>query len=300
MTVDGSIQVIVNAVAGTADKPAFLDQLKQHLNGDPRWRISIANSGPSLSNLVREAVASDSLVVVAAGGDGTVNTVASALVGTSKILGVLPIGTLNHFAKDLNLPLELGDALQAIAEGDIIEVDVAEVNGHIFLNNSSLGLYPHIVKERQKYQRLGAGKWPAFVWAAFSVLRRYPFVDVRLMLDGMTFERRTPFVFIGNNHYEMEGFRIGARSSLEQQELSLYTTNRTSRWGLLILGLRALFRRLRFDSDFLEVATREIWIDTRHRHVRVAVDGEVTVLTPPLHYRILPQSLRVMVPPTVS
>jgi YegS/Rv2252/BmrU family lipid kinase len=300
MSDEGSIQVIVNAVAGTVGDLAFLDELKQHLNGDRRWRISIADSGPSLSNLVREASASGSRVVVAAGGDGTVNTVASALVGTSKILVVLPTGTLNHFAKDLNLPLDLATAIDTIARGDIIAVDVAEVNGHRFLNNSSLGLYPHIVEERQKQQRLGSSKWAAFIWAALSVLRRYPFVEVKLTLAGMSFERRTPFVFIGNNRYEMEGLRIGGRSSLEQKELSLYTTNRTSRWGLLILALRALFSRLRNDSDFLEVSANEIWIHTRHRRVRVALDGEVTILTPPLHYRILPQSLRVMVPRSVS
>jgi diacylglycerol kinase family enzyme len=296
MAIDASIHVIVNASAGSPENTAFIDQLKQSVNEDRRFRISIAETGPALQALAKEAVENDSRVVVAAGGDGTVNTVASSLVGTSKILGVLPTGTLNHFAKDLGLPLSLSDAIDAIARGNSTVVDVGEVNGHVFLNNSSLGLYPHIVEERDKQQRLGTGKWSAFFWAAFSVLRRYPFVDVRLTLEGLTVERRAPFVFIGNNRYEMEGFNIGARSRLNAKELSLYTTNRISRFGLLLLGLRALFRRLRNDSDFLEATAREIWIHTRHSRLRVALDGEVRVLTPPLHYRILPQSLRVIVP----
>lgn len=296
MSIDASIQVIVNASAGSTENTAFIDQLKQSVNHDRRFRISIAETGQALLALAKEAVENDSRVVVAAGGDGTVNTVASPLVGTSKILGVLPTGTLNHFAKDLGLPLSLSDAIKTIAKGNSTFVDVGEVNGHVFLNNSSLGLYPHIVAERDKHQRLGSGKWSAFFWAAFSVLRRYPFVDVRLTLEGLTVERRAPFVFIGNNRYEMEGFNIGARSRLNAKELSLYTTNRISRFGLFLLGLRALFRRLRNDSDFLEATAREIWIHTRHRHLRVALDGEVRVLTPPLHYRILPQSLRVIVP----
>jgi diacylglycerol kinase family enzyme len=133
------------------------------------------------------------------------------------------------------------------------------------------------------------------VWAAVSVLRRYPFVDVRLTLDGFSVSRRTPFVFIGNNRYEMEGLNIGGRSRLDANELSLYTSNRISRFGLLLLGLRALFKRLRNDSDFLEVTAREISIHSRHRRLHVALDGEVRVLTPPLHYRIVPQSLRVIV-----
>ncbi|HSE33690.1 MAG TPA: diacylglycerol kinase family protein [Pyrinomonadaceae bacterium] len=296
MNIDGSIQVIVNAGAGPIESIAFIDQLKQSVNGDRRWRISIAETGSALAALSKEAVSNNSRVVVAAGGDGTVNTVAGCIVGTPKILGVLPTGTLNHFAKDLRLPLDLPEAIETIARGNTAVVDVGEVNGHVFVNNSSLGLYPHIVEERDKQQRLGSGKWAAFLWAALSVLRRYPFVDVRLTLGGMSVERRTPFVFVGNNRYEMEGLSIGARAHLDGQQLSLYTTKRISRWGLFVLGLRALFRRLRNDNDFLEASAKEIWIHTRHRHLRVALDGEVRILTPPLHYRILPQSLRVIVP----
>lgn len=295
----GSIQVIVNACAGTTEQTALIDELKQRVNGDRRFHISIAETGPALSALSKEAVANDSQIVVAAGGDGTVNTVAGHLVGTPKILGVLPTGTLNHFAKDLRLPLALPEAIETIARGKTAAIDVGEVNGHFFVNNSSLGLYPHIVEEREKQQRLGSGKWSAFLWATLSVLRRYPFVDVQLTLDGMSVSRRTPFVFIGNNRYEMEGLNIGARSRLNGKELSLYTSNRISRFGLLLLGLRALFKRLRNDSDFLEVTAREISIHSRHRRLRVALDGEVRVLTPPLHYRVVPQSLRVVVPDQV-
>jgi diacylglycerol kinase family enzyme len=296
MTVDGPIDVVVNAIAGSAECTALVDELRSLVNHDSRWRIAIAFSGAELQRLVDHAVKSDSRIVVAAGGDGTLNAVANRLVGTSKALGVLPLGTLNHFARDLHLPLNLAEAVATIAEGNTIEVDTADVNGHKFVNNSSLGLYPHIVTERKKNQRLGWGKWPAFLWAAMSVLRRYPFVDVRLSVDGMNIKRRTPFVFIGNNRYEMEGFNIGARASFHEHQLSLYTTNQTNRIGLMFLALRALFKRLRTDNDFLEVCTTEIWINTRHRRLRVALDGEVTVLLPPLHYTLLPHSLRVIVP----
>jgi len=113
-------------------------------------------------------------------------------------------------------------AAQTIVEGYAINVDVGEVNRRIFLNNSSLGLYPTIVREREKQQRLGAGKWPAFVWAAVAALRRYPFLDVRLSADGKEFSRRTPFVFVGNNEYLMERLTIGMRECLDKGQLSLY------------------------------------------------------------------------------
>jgi diacylglycerol kinase family enzyme len=300
MTANGSIHLIVNASAGSVDQTPLIDELRERLKHDSRWRISVAGTGAALSDLAKEAAAGTAQIVVAAGGDGTLSTIASHLVGTSKILGVLPAGTLNHFAKDLNLPLDLNTALQIINAGHYTLVDVGQVNGMIFLNNSSLGLYPHIVKEREKQQRLGAGKWSAFFWAVWSVMRRYAFVDVRLFVEGVIVEQRTPFVFVGNNIYEMEGLQVGARSRLDTGLLSLYATTRISRFGLFLLGLRALFRRLRNDKDFLQATAHEIWIHTGHRRLRVAHDGEVTVLTPPLHYRILPQSLRVIVPPSVS
>jgi diacylglycerol kinase family enzyme len=141
------------------------------------------------------------------------------------------------------------------------------------------------------------GKWPAYVLAAISVLRRYPFLDIRLSVDGDQIKSRTPFVFIGNNEYEMESLNIGGRACLDAGELSLYMTNRISRLGLIRLALRALIGGLRQEKDFLAMCTKEIWIGTKHQHVRVALDGEVILIKPPLHYRVRHRELRVLAPP---
>ena len=218
------------------------------------------------------------------------------LFRANKTLGILPFGTMNHFAKDLLIPLDLEHAVAMIVAGHESRVDVGEVNGRTFINNSSLGLYPSIVREREKQQRLGWGKWPAYVWAALAVLRRYPFLDIRLSVDGKELTSRTPFVFIGNNEYEMETLNVGGRACLDKGELSLYMTNRTGRLGLIRLALRALLGGLRQEKDFLALCTKEIWIETKHKRVRVALDGEVTVMEPPLHYRVRPGALRVLAP----
>ena len=258
--------------------------------------IALARSGHEISSLAQRAAKSDAQLVVAGGGDGTVNAIAAELVGTDKSLGVLPLGTLNHFAKDLRIPLEIEAAAAIIVTGHSVKVDVAEVNGKIFINNSSLGLYPSIVREREKQQRLGSGKWSAFLWAAIAVLRRYPFLNVKLSVDGDELTRRTPFVFIGNNEYEMESFNVGARSCLTAGKLSLYITNRTGRLGLIRLAWHALFGGLRNEKEFLALYAQEIWIATKHHRLRVAMDGEVTHFKPPLHYRVRPLALRVIVP----
>jgi diacylglycerol kinase family enzyme len=236
-------------------------------------------------------------IVAAGGGDGTMNAVASVVAGTGTMFGVLPMGTLNHFAKDLGIPLGLDDAIRNVAEGKAVPVDVGEVNERIFLNNSSLGLYPDIVRDRELQQRrLGRGKWLAALWATISALRRYPFLSVRLTLDDTLHLRRTPFVFIGNNEYTMEGLSIGERSRLNGGKLSLYVAQRPDRLGLVRLAWRALCGRLAQERDFDVVTTESMQIDTRKKRIRVATDGEVTVMLTPLRYRIRPAALMVIVP----
>jgi len=243
------------------------------------------------------AVARRPRLIVAGGGDGTVSTVAATLVDTGIVFGVLPLGTLNHFAKDLGIPLELDGAVAVLAHGEAAPVDVGEVNGRIFVNNSGLGLYPDIVHDRERQQkRLGRGKWPAFAWAMLAALRRYPFLGVTLVIDGKEVLRRTPFVFIGNNEYRMEGFAIGERSGMEDGLLSLYVAQRPGRWRLLQLAIRALTGRLRQARDFDAILATEIVVQSKKKRLRVAADGEVTVMTPPLHYRVRPASLVVMRP----
>ena len=291
------VKVIINAQSGFDEKEPVRRRLAEIFHQSQiACDISLARNGLEISNLAQEAAGANWQIVVAGGGDGTVNAVASAVAGSDKTLGVLPLGTLNHFARDLKIPNDLERAARTIVSGHTVRVDVGEVNGRIFLNNSSLGLYPTIVREREKNKKLGSGKWPAFVWAAVTALRRYPFLDVRLSADGKEFRRRTPFVFVGNNEYAMERLNIGVRDCLDKGQLSLYIAHRTGRWGLVRLALRALLGRLREEKDFLALCTKEIRIQTRHKRLRVAFDGEVDVMETPLHYRVRPGALRVIVP----
>ncbi|NMM37310.1 MAG: diacylglycerol kinase family lipid kinase [Glaciimonas sp.] len=293
-----SIPVVINAASGNGHAAEWVDTLAAKFRASGlNAHITLAKSGDEIALTVQRALAANAPIIVAGGGDGTINKVASMLVGSGSVLGVLPLGTLNHFAKDLGIPLQLDEAIEHIAAGHTTLVDTGEVNGKIFLNNSSLGLYPDIVREREKQQqRLGRGKWLAFFWASMMALRRFPFLQVRLSMDGKQHLRRTAFVFIGNNAYLMEGFNIGARTCLNTGQLSLYVSHHTGRFGILRLAISALFGRIRQAKDFDVVSTKEILIETHHKHLRVATDGEVNVMETPLQYRIRPAALRVLVP----
>ena len=246
---------------------------------------------------VRDAVGSDADIVVLGGGDGTLNAGALAMVGGSKPLGVLPLGTLNHFAKDLGIPADLDAAVETIRAGHVMDVDVAEVNGRIFLNNSSIGLYPIAVEEREELRhRTGGGKWLAMLRASADVFRRFPLLEVTLPMEGREVRLTTPFVFVGNNRYEMNLLTLGTRSSLQRGELSVYVPRNGSRMGLLQLAFRALLGRLDQERDFHSTAVPSIEIRTRRRSLRVSLDGEVTQMTSPIRFLIRPRALRVLAP----
>ena len=291
-----SVKIIISAGAGPGDNTKATERLADIFKDQIDIDISLARSGAEVIELARKAAREPYQIIVAAGGDGTVNSVAAAVIDSDKILGVLPLGTLNHFARDLGIPSDLEQAVRTIIAGHTIEVDAAEVNNRIFVNNSSLGLYPMIVREREKRQRLGFGKWPAFVWATIQALRRNPFLDVRLRVNGELLDRTTPFVFVGNNEYAMDLFNIGLRNRLDRGELSIYITHGTSRLKLIGLALRAVVGRLRNDKDFLALRSDEVKIQTARKRVRVAFDGEIEVMEAPLQYRIRSRALRVIVP----
>ncbi len=296
---DTRVSVIVNASSGSPKISGFsADLAGRFKSAGVEAEIRLVKPDEIVAEVRRAVIVKPDLIVIG-GGDGTLNAAAPMLVDTDTALGILPFGTFNHFAKDLHIPLDLDGAVRTIADGQTLKVDVGAVNDRFFLNNSSLGLYPKVVAERDALrQQLGREKWPALIWAGFVVFRRYPLLDVRIDIDGTALARRTPFVFVGNNRYEMEGFRIGERARLDEAVLSLYVANRTGRLGLLRLAMRALFKRLKQSKDFDMTSAKSFGVETRRDRLRVANDGELCYMRAPLLYRVLPAALSVVVPGT--
>jgi diacylglycerol kinase family enzyme len=221
--------------------------------------------------------------------------VAGAFAGTDTAIGILPVGTLNHFARDLNIPDELEKAVATIVTARVTRVDAAEVNGLIFVNNSSIGVYPNAVEIRETLRKAGRGKWIAMAMATWRILRTYRGVRVELTTDGGHIAARTPFVFVGNNEYVVEGLQIGAREHLTGGQLFVYLAPRITTRHLPMLLLRALLGRAMKAHEFERIATTALTIETSsRRRITVSLDGETTTLTLPLHYQSRPGALRVI------
>ncbi len=292
------VHVIINAGSGSVLGDETAQSLRERFIAfGIKAEVHLARSGKEIVQLAREAAAGEADLIVAGGGDGTISTVAIEASAAGKTLGILPLGTLNNFSKDLGIPQNLNAAVRVIAEGEVHQIDLAEVNGRIFINNSSIGLYPKMVVRREQQQvKLGRGKWAAAFWASLRLFRISPFLKVDIELDGKVFERKTPFVFVGNNEYEMDMYNIGRRPSLEGGKLSLYFLHRQGRTGLLMLLWKTLTGGLKQWKDFEAVETEHVTIRARRKRIRVAFDGETDIMQPPLEYRIRPKALKVIVP----
>jgi diacylglycerol kinase family enzyme len=253
--------------------------------------------GDQVEVALRAFVGKQPDAVIAGGGDGTVSAAADALAGTGIPLGVLPLGTLNHFAKDAGIPLMPEDAARLIARPSFQTIDLAEVNGRHFINNSSIGLYPRMVRIREEQRiRLGRGKWPAMLSAFIHVFRRPTCIALQVRANGESAEREVPFVFIGNNIYRFDLFTLGGREALDAGVLSLYTAKRCGRFSLLRLATRAVLNRLDQGRDFEARAVPDVVIDIPRPRIRAACDGEIMTLAPPLRYRIHPGALKIIAP----
>jgi diacylglycerol kinase family enzyme len=297
----GWVAVVLNDSSGTGDCAPRAKRMEEILTRAGReGRVTVARGGAQLRSAMESAVREGCDLLVAGGGDGTINTAASVLMGHDIPLGVLPLGTLNHFAKDLSIPLELDDAAQVALQGTECRVDVGEVNGRVFLNNSSIGVYPAIVRMRERYQATGLGKWVAALWSSLVVLRRNPFMAVRITVDEVAAVRRTPFVFIGNNEYRMAGLHAGSRDTLVGKHLAVYVLNAERRIGLLQLGWQVLVKGVDQVKELDLLTVDETTIETRRPWLSVALDGEVVPMRSPLEYRIRPGALRVRTSPETS
>ncbi len=238
----------------------------------------------------------DPLLIVG-GGDGTVSAAAGALADTATRLAVLPLGTLNHFARDLGIPTGLPEAAALIAGGSERRVDIAEMNGRTFVNNSAIGVYPLMVADRDlQRERLGRGKRLAMAVAAIRTLARFGHQRLTLSVNDREARVDTPLLFVGNNDYQLELPGAGRREALDDGRLCVVVLRSKTRAGFLAATLRALIGRAR-PGDLVRLdGVERLRVDSRRHQLTVSLDGEVQRVAPPLDYRIRKQALRVIAP----
>src|SRR5581483_228033 len=242
------VTVLLNRGGGAfAADPELASKVGEALrNAGVDADIELVSGGQCTVRCKAIAERGDELLVVG-GGDGTVSAAASALAGTKTLLGILPLGTLNHFARDLKIPADLDEAARLIASGTERPVDVGEMNGRIFINNSAIGLYPLMVVDRDlQRKRLGRSKRLAMIVASLRTLVRFNHHRLTLTVnEERTGHVDTPLLFVGNNDYRTDIGAAGQRDRLDAGELSVFVMRKKTRRGMIAASIRALFDRIR-------------------------------------------------------
>ena len=294
-----SIPVLLNRAGGAlAADPELADRAREALRAAGLEVDVQLLSGGDCAVRCRAIAERGDRIVIVGGGDGTISAAASAIAGTKTILGILPLGTLNHFACDLGLPTDLDEAAKVIARSKERRVDIGEMNGRVFINNSAIGLYPLMIVDRDlQRKRLGRSKRLAMILASLRTLIRFNHHRLTLTVnEERTGRVDTPLLFVGNNDYRLDIGAPGRRERLDGGELCVFVLRKKTRRGLIAASIRAFFGRSRPDDMVRLEHVDRLRVSVPRPQLAVSLDGEVVRAEPPLDYRIRKQGLRVIGP----
>ena len=282
-----------------------------HAEGDRRARISALLDEAGIASKIAVPDGEEDLVVfarkalersgaemlVAAGGDGTIAAVAAASHDAGVPMGVIPQGTFNYFARGLDIPEDMEGAVEVLATGQLHDMPLGEVNGEVFLNNTSLGVYPLILQRRESiYNRWGRSRLAAY-WSVLLALTgfRRP-LKLRLTLDGREVKLRTPLAFVAKSAYQLERFNLDGADAIRDGHFALFTAKGERSIDLVRTALKLAGGSAQNGSDFDLQIARDITIETGHKRTLVARDGEKAMMKTPIRVRLRDAPLRVMVP----
>ena len=284
-----------NPSSGVKASAAELSALEEAAN-DAGLKVVRVTRNLDCTSLIRERMREGTRLFVAAGGDGTINSIIQPLIHTDAILGVIPVGSYNHFAKDLGIPLSWREALEVVFSGATRPIDTARINERFFVNNISMGLYPELVARREEKGR-DYPRWKARLYAAFGTWQKFPHVAVTLDSEHHQEVIRTHVLMISNNSYDLSRLGIQApRPVLEEGRLSVYWLPHMPRLALTRFVAHYLAGRVREAPGFRSFRTSRIKVDSSKQYLHVGVDGELVTMATPLLITIAPQSLCVKVP----
>jgi diacylglycerol kinase family enzyme len=293
-------RVLINDAAGTAREGAVTTHdLAVAFRQAGVDATVVEVEADNLPEAMRDAWRSGVDAIVVGGGDGSTNCAAGVAIADNMVLGVLPMGTFNHFAKDLGMTDDVDEAVHFLASAEITAIDVGEVNGRVFVNNASIGVYPEMVANRDDIRkRRGWGKIRAAPLAVVRTLRRLPVHHLRLTIDDTApVSIETPLLFVGNGSFDDDGVRVGQRTSLEDHRLSAYAIATTSRWRLVVNALQARLGGVAAAPSMIRHAGEHLVVDSDQTSLAIAVDGEPTDLRVPLRFRSRPGALRMLAAP---
>ncbi|OTG68247.1 diacylglycerol kinase [Acinetobacter sp. ANC 4470] len=299
------LTIIYNAKSGfhASNQSEFYEQIVNQLSEYgfeiQSFEISSYSSFDALMQevLARHQHSEDKGVIVAAGGDGTLNAVAASLMGLDIPMGILPLGTFNYVARVLNIPLDLLEAVEVIATGITRNIHVAQINDHIYLNNASLGLYPLFIQKRELYnKRFGRFPLHAYTSGLDVLIRDRKELKLEIEVDHKKYPVKTPLIFFGNNQLQLAEMNLQIAKCAELGQVAGVVIAKSDKLTLFKMLWQLIKGNLEKAPDVYSFAASEVKVHSKRNKLTVAIDGEIVEMQPPLKITVQKNALKVMVP----
>ncbi|MEJ8839315.1 diacylglycerol/lipid kinase family protein [Ramlibacter sp. AN1133] len=301
---DAELFIVMNRGSGKNEKDEVRAAIAAELEGAGRAHRFLPVAAGGIVQACREAARlakEHGGILVAAGGDGTINCAAQAALAQDCPLGVIAQGTFNLFARQHGLPLEAAEAARALLNAQPEPVQVGWVNQRAFLVNASVGLYPKLLADREiAKKKLGRRRWIAMLSALKSLMEWRVRLVLDAELDGRLTQLRTASVFVCNNPLQLQrlGVEEAVVAQLGQGRLAGLLVRGSSAWPKLRMLAAAALGRLAAEPEIESFSLRTLTVGARHaKRLKVATDGEVSWMQLPLRFTVAPRPLLLMLPP---
>lgn len=299
---DEPLFIVLNTGSGSHAEGEVERAIRQRLAAAGRRFVLLpVRDGRRLPATARQAVAqaqAEDGIVVAAGGDGTLNAVSQAVLGSGRPFGILPQGTFNYFGRAFGISQQTDEAVQVLLDAVLKPVAVGLVNDRVFLVNASLGLYPRLLEDREAWkQRFGRSRMVAFWSALVTLSGAHRQLALTLETERGSRALRSPTLVVGNNPLQLEQIGVDETDQLAQGRLVAMTARELTPLALYGLLLRGLLSRLGDAENVITFGFDSLTVRLRgRRRVKVAMDGEICRLPTPLEFRVAPEPLWLLVP----
>ena len=300
-TTKRKIHLIVNPKSGMG-KAGSLAYIAEKLCNEMKMQLVVypIKDPEEIVSQAKKAIAaaknSDD-VVVAAGGDGTIRSVAEIAAGQPVKFAVIPCGTFNFFARTHQVPEDLEEAFKLALTGTTKPVRLGEINGRTFLINASLGLYAKAIEEREENtHRFGRKRLVVIASMIATLLKTHRLLHVTLKTSGVYKLIRTPMIFIGNNALQLRSLALPVSSGLKQDMLAVITLKPVRGWEMIRVIFRGIMKTLRKEERLEQLSTDSLIIETKRKVQTVMLDGELFEMTSPFNIRSVPGALQMVVP----
>lgn len=302
---DTPLFVVFNAAAGAGDKQKIQAAITSVLREAGRHHEFFHADRPeSVAECVQHALERAQQfqgALVIAGGDGTINAAAELTLPTQRPFGLLPQGTFNYTCRTHGIPLDVVEATRALLTARIKPIQVGRINERIFLVNASLGLYPQLLEDREKLKAQYGRKRTVAFFAGLATLVHYRNqFELELIHDGELERVRTPTLFVGNNALQLGQAGLSEAEDVKHRQLAAVIVRPVSRMAMLGLALRGAIGQLHNADNVQDFPFTTLQVKRANgmanRPLKIATDGEVCWMRPPLHFQVDPQPLMLMVP----